>query len=568
MPHLNAKTRFAQFSGAKLFTPKSAPSGEIQVDLPPVVESDDSSASTPAQPSYIQESFKRPTALWKNPKVTLGVVSVIAILIAATGTAIFNGHFSLPTFQTASQNTAPTDDDTTPKPHSDGDWQAAALSGGLSEGFEREKNQTNPFLTTKPKGNGAKPMSKAKAPKSLAMGAPVTPTYYRPPATSTLPPTRSIPTTPLRLPSRSYVPLPVRPATLSARPTISAKPTLPSHTPATTTEASPEDRRLAVLAATSSGNGQSSPLVPSATTTESATASGAPSDPNARYQPVSYLASEAAVLDGVPQQLISRSQRAKGRLLLGVAFTPGDAQFMQGQTVEVEVEDPLESGLPKGAHIIASVDLPGTATSSKNAVVRLIPTALAIGDAEYPLLDEATLQAIAKAEPSKSIPQSPLILAGKNGKPLIAKRQGSEFLRFLGETVKSLAGGIGNTIASIGLTGGTGLLSSIPTSQIIGSVTGTLQPTSTSAIEVLALRENTQIEIRIVQPLSLPQGILSTDIVPALSHTPLASQPNPPESASADSLAAMPTQPEMSDGELAQLLQQVQPTVIGAANGF
>jgi hypothetical protein len=555
MPKTSLKEKFAQFSGAKLQQPSGAES--VQVELPAVVEDPNAATVQEGQQSYVQESFKRSTAIWKNPKVTLAVVGVISVAITGMGVAIFNGNFQMPNFNIASSKPPASDDDTKPQPRSDGDWQAAALAGGLGDGFEKEKDLKNPYLSTPSKKAGGK-----KAPKagSLASSAPITPTYYKPP---TAPMVTSERTVPLRLPARPTVPsvTMLRPVSKPAAKPVSV--TASSAAP----KMSAEERRLAVLAATSSGN----------PTAQGVTGQGAGAPAQVvqaqppGYQTVSYLASESAVLDGVPQELISRSKKAEGRLLMGVAFTPSDAQFMQGQPVEIAVENPLDSGLPIGTRIVAKVDLPGTTgtvnttQATKSAVIRLIPTALIIGDAEYPLADES-------ASGAKSVADSPILLAGKNGKPLIAKRQGSEFLRFLGETLKTVAGGLSSGIANIGLGGGTGLLSSIPTTQILGGVLGpnSTQSSSTSAIEVLALRENSKIEVHIMQPISIPAG-MSADVVPVSPEMVESAQPDEQLSAVAETEPSAPpaisetiNQP-LTDAELVQLMQEAHPQVVGVS---
>jgi hypothetical protein len=561
MPKTSLKEKFAQFSGAKLQQPSKAES--VQVELPAVVEDPNMTPLKEEQQSYVQESFQRSTALWKNPKVTLAVVAVISVAITGMGMAILNGNFQMPDFSASSKKPPVSDDDTKPQPRSDGDWQAAALAGGLGDGFEKEKDLKNPYLSTASKKAGSKKTLKAG---SLASSAPLKPTYYKPPTAPMVTPERTVP---LRLPARPPVPsvTMLRPV---SKPAVSplSKPVSVTGSSAAP-KMSAEERRLAVLAATSSGN--------SATQGVTGQGAGAPAQgvqaqpPD--YQTVSYLASESAVLDGVPQELISRSNKAEGRLLMGVAFTPSDAQFMQGQPVEIAVENPLDSGLPIGTRIVAKVDLPGTTGTAnttqptKSAVIRLIPTALIIGDAEYPLADES-------ASGAKSVADSPILLAGKNGKPLIAKRQGSEFLRFLGETLKTVAGGLSSGIANIGLGGGTGLLSSIPTTQILGGVVGpTGTPsTSSSAIEVLALRENTKIEVHIMQPISIPAGT-SADVVPMSPDMQMAESAQPDEQLSevAQTEPSAPTalsdaiaQP-LTDEELMALMQEAHPQVVGVA---
>ena len=210
---------------------------------------------------------------------------------------------------------------------------------------------------------------------------------------------------------------------------------------------------------------------------------------------------------------------------MGLAFTPGASQFMQGQPVEVAIENPLDSGLPQGAHLIATVDLQqqGGAQMS-TAPVRLIPNAITIGDAQYPL------------------PQGAIVLTGENGAPLVAKRQGSGFMRFVGGLAKTAVGGIGGVVTTL-----------LGASPIVTALSPQLQPglsgnqgAQQTGNEVLALRENSPIQINIIQPFSLPlaQGsanpVLPTD--QALFPLPQSSQ--------------RMAYRDPSDAELNQIIQQ------------
>ena len=220
------------------------------------------------------------------------------------------------------------------------------------------------------------------------------------------------------------------------------------------------------------------------------------------YQEAAYLTSEDAVLSGIPQQLINRSQKAVGRLLIGVAFVPGDTEALNGQPVEVAIVDPLKSGLPADARIEAVVEFPKAEGQLKSAVLRLTPKAIAIGDAEYPL------------------PPGAVILTGKNGQPLIAKQQGSEFFRAIGSTVKTVLGGAVGGLSTLAFGNGTGILSGLGGSlnglgglSSLGRSSGTTQ----QATEILALRENTAIQINIVKPLTLP-AVQTSQIAPDSTH--------------------------------------------------
>jgi hypothetical protein len=207
---------------------------------------------------------------------------------------------------------------------------------------------------------------------------------------------------------------------------------------------SPQERIAAIIAATST-EGSSGPTVASTSTEGSNEATlvsasvpaqsraivpnvARPSALQAPSETVSHLPSEAAVIDGQPQTLINRSLSAKGMLLTSIAFTAGDYASLADQPVEIELKEAL-GDIPAGARIVAVVEAPfgNHSGNGKSEVVRLKPTALTVGDMEMPLPDEA------------------IMLSGKNGAPLIAKRGGSDFLRFVGGLAGTVAGGAGAT---------------------------------------------------------------------------------------------------------------------------
>jgi hypothetical protein len=389
----------------------------------------------------------------------------------------------------------------------DGAYGAAQKADGHGYGGSKVKpNLKHPPHSKVPVVRSATmpPVRRASLPSTMAYNAPVRRSYN--------PPTDNIPA---YRPIRRSAPVAIAPP--------SAAPAQPKQ--------SAEERRLAAIAATSSTG---------VTTNkgEIATVPGAAPDPAAGqnapkdgYQEAAYLPSETAVLEGIPQQLINRSQKAKGRLLLGVAFTPGDADALNGQPVEIEIKDPLQSGLPAGARIVATVDLPKAQGQLKNAPIRLIPSAIAIGDAEYPL------------------PKGVVILTGKNGKPLIAKRQGSEFLRNLNSTFKTLLGGGLSGLSTLALGNGTGILSSLGGANALSGLTNLGKGNDPQqATEILALRENTAIQINIVKPLSLPATQADLGALPESVSVA-------PGQASGESVAISPEQPmmfkqDLSDAEL------------------
>jgi hypothetical protein len=433
-------------------------------------------------------------------------------------------NLKLPNVRTASVSMSEkktTQEQKDPEFAGDGDYAAQAALAGQDGAYGTAKQASGHGY-----GSSKKPNSNPKKP--LDSKTPVIRTTPAPAVRSSLPSTMAYNPTPVR---RSYVPptddilayRPTRRYAPAIAPTSVSQPSAPS-VPAGPKQ-SPEERRLAAIAATSSSGGS----------TAKGDVLASEPDPiqtsqKGGYQEATYLASESAVLEGIPQQLISRSQKAKGRLLLGVAFTPGDTESLDGQPIEVEIKDPMQSGLPAGARIVATVDFPKAQGQMKSAVIRLTPTAIAMGDAEYPL------------------PKGVVILSGENGKPLIAKRQGSEFLRSLNSTFKTVLSGSLGGLTSLAFGNGTGILSSLGGANALSGLTnlnkgtGTQQPT-----EILALRENTVIQINIVKPLSLPATQANADVAPE----PVAVVP---EQASGESVATSPesmmfTQ-DLTDAEL------------------
>ena len=466
--------------------------------MPQFVADETSETTTPTD-ELLQSRFQRNTAPWKNPKVTLGATLAIAGAVTATGFFIFNGNFQWPTIggPTLGKSTA-SNDDMEPVAHPDGQVQTASMTGNLGPGLDQDANAPNPFTTTqKPDAKAKATATKGKVPApSTPVSNPSTPRTSAYPTTtaSTIPMTRrtvSNPTysdyntsTPVRsYPRASSTVAYSRPTVGYSRPTVSASPApvtpSVSRPVATAAPQSAQDRRQAAIASTSTMGGSVEKSAAVQATTVAQASQGAPATQG--YQEAAYLPSEEAVLNNIPQQLINRSQKALGRLLLGVAFLPGDTAALNGQPVEVAIEDPLKSGLPVGARIGAIVEFPDAGGQLKSAVIRLTAKSVVIGDAEYP------------------IPAGTVILTGQNGQPLIAKRQGSGFFRSIGSTAKTvLSSAVGGLTTSI-LGNGGGLLSSLG-----GLLGGGQQPTPQQATEILALRENTAIQVNIVKPLSLP----------------------------------------------------------------
>jgi hypothetical protein len=514
--------RFAKFSGAKI-SRKTEAEPTLAVELPDVIEDDNTEPAGEEEANYVQEKFKKNTAPWKNPKITLGVVSVISLSAALTGAAIFNGQFQLPDFSKASA-TKPTDDDIAPQPPGDGKWQSAAIGMGLGQGFQKEGERKNPYLQNSPPNANAKNKTDKGKPKGIA-GTGVTPTY------------RTMAVRPAQVPPAYVSPAPTRyasytPATYSSRPSYprysvsapspSARPqTPPQQTPER--QLSPQERIAAMLAATSTGtNGTpSGGAVASAPTDYIPTSSQKSQYPLAEFvaqsrqtQPVAqqmaYLPSEAAVIDGQSQTLINRSASAKATLLNGIGFSANDYASLEGQPVEIELAQPL-GDIPAGAQIVTVVDAGnqrGFGGSASKAVVRLKATAIALGDTEIPLPDNA------------------LLISGSDGSPLIASRGGSGFLRTVGGIIGTLAGGAGQSnygASQNARFGDSSYLTSVGTNiatGLVGNAARGLQQSGNS--DVLVLKAGKSIKVSVLKPFALPQ---LSQLSQPIELSPLSQQP-------------------------------------------
>ena len=495
----------------------------------------------------------------------------------------FMFNMKLPSVRTASVSMSDkpkTEDAKEPEFAGDGEFAAQAALSGQDGAYGTAQNSmghgTGPTRATKLKPNSkTSPTSRTTA--SAATAAHTVRTSA--PRRASLPSTMAYNPTPARrayiaptddIPASTYRRRPVV-APVASAPVSVKSATAAGSRSATSSLSQPQqsaaERRQAAIAATSTMGGTSdSSKMASAQNVASSAVVQSPQTQG--YQEAAYLASEDAVLSGIPQQLINRSQKALGRLGMGVAFIPGDTEALNGQPVEIAIEDPLKSGLPADARIEAIVDFPKAEGQLKSAVIRLTPKAIAIGDAEYPL------------------PPGTVILTGKNGQPLIAKRQGSEFLRAIGSTAKTILGGTIGGLSTLAFGNGTGILSGLGGGlnglgglSNLGRTPGTQQAT-----EILALRENTAIQVNIVKPLTLPAIQADSDAVPeavdvAIEQTSTDSvSPEPPSQpmrfaqtitdaelmANANEQLA-PAQPQLEDlaqPQLEELAQPVQPTEV------
>ena len=525
--------RFANWSGAKL-RPDEKPA--LEVDMPNFVADKEADTAqsmdeTPTE-GLVEQKFERNKAPWKNPNVTLGTAIGLACAASAVGFFIFNSNVQWPTMGGPSLGSAnnASNDDLEPVDHPDGKVQTAALTTNLGGGLDQDANPSNPFTTiqkptdkatgkttTTAQGKGATPgkgttTTQGTTPASANPVYPTTTAYTTASTTPTVSMTRRTVTRPTytdyndgavtrptysrtasvssnypRTYSVGYSRSAVSSSGSSSQPSARVS-TISTPAPSNSSQPklSPEERRQAAIASTSTMGGASDKVASVQGVQSTNAVAQVPQ--TSGYQDAAYLTAEDAVLSGIPQQLINRSQKAVGRLLMGVAFIPGDTEALNGQPVEIAIEDPLKSGLPADARIEAIVEFPKAEGQLKSAVIRLTPKAIAIGDAEYPL------------------PAGTVILTGQNGQPLIAKRQGSEFLRAIGSTAKTILGGTIGGLSTLAFGNGTGILSGLGGGlNGLGGLSNVGRSSAPQqATEILALRENTVIQVNIVKPLTLP----------------------------------------------------------------
>jgi hypothetical protein len=471
------KQKFASLSGAvvvkteKTDRPVSAHQQLLEDPEPEVAEE---------KKTFISEKSRltKKIPFHRDKRVKLLSLIVIGIALSTAAGALTMGKFGMPRWSRESK--------AKPVARRDGGgtWQRDRFANAMQP-LEQPSPPTFKE-TNKPK---SKPAPKGKTARATKMAAVSTSTTVlrRPALRSAYVPPDNPPYGRRPYPSQ-YTPFRTRP-TFAPSPTI--KPAAkPVQAESKEQELSPEERRKAAIAATTAlsqkgGETQVASNIPAQPTdhptqpanTAIQTAAGG-NGVGPGYQQADYLQAEAAVVDGIPQTLVSRGKQAAGRLMTGFAFLPGDVQNLTGQAVDIEITDAMSSGLPAGARIVAQIKLPQSGGQLKSAPFRLIPVAIAIGDSEFPL------------------PENTIRVSGKKGKPLVAKRQGSEFLRTLGGLVQTVLGG------SLG--GNNSLISTIAPQVLQGMDTRG----KSEATEVLAIRENAEIQIDLVAPLSLPQELL------------------------------------------------------------
>lgn len=518
MVNLSEKVQnFAKWSGAKI---KPHEETVLEYDIPDFVddsapvESVSKESAAEEKGSLVKERFSKSRKPWQNPKITLPVAIAVCGGIVALLSATVLADFKWGGIGDQSIDVKAKDPETELTGHKDGEFQTAAIAGPLGQGFS---NDPVPDKTPNKKPVKAANKVVKHSPNAARSAIPVT----TPVVASTAPRVRATPIYSdygsagrASMPTRSLRSTPVYQAPQPQR--INTAPV-----PDRQQQTAEERRQQAIAATTFSGGSSNGGNTDSGAIASNSATNVASTSSDAKPQ---YLAAENAVLDGVPQQLIDRAKKSEGILLQGLAFTPGDLKYLEGQEITAEISNPLDSGLPAGTQVIAAVRFPESQAQAKNAVVMLVPTAIVINGNEY------------------EIPEKSAILMGKNGKPLIAKRGGSEFFRFLGSATKTVLGGaVGGLTSLIG--GGSNILSSL------GGLGGGLrgggsQPNPT---EALILKPQTPIQFSIIRPFSIP--VASTENIQHLTSTeniePVAEAPQPKRFAQ-----------DLSDAELMAIVNQ------------
>lgn len=468
-------SKFASQTGAELPGIQSKPSERTDININPEVANTTESTTTKEDEELFKNSFSDRTKVppWQDPKYK-GLIVTLCVLPAVLVVGwVFKDGVPKPKLNTKAHSPAPVaqdPDEDKPKDATDGEWASYAATNGMRQQFASATESENTDALKKfqdqanaqQKAQGSPTTAKPNTSPVRSVGTARTniPTDdippYRPMSRSYTPPA-PMPSARTNIPrdyipdyhpvSRSYTPPTPIPSSRSVAPAVRAlsSSALSKPSPVSTINSqsldqsqqqqrSPQERIAALIAATSTeGSSETATVASAAIPTQSgAIVSNAarPSALQAAYppHPVSHLPSEAAVVDGQRQTLINRSLSAKGMLLTSIAFTAGDYASLADQPVEIELLEAL-GDIPTGARIVAVVEatLGNHSENGKSQVVRLKPTALTVGDMEMSLPDEA------------------IMLSGKNGAPLIAKRGGSNFLRFVGGLAGTVAGGAGAT---------------------------------------------------------------------------------------------------------------------------
>ena len=516
-------------------SPADSQTDDIHVSTAPTtsVEPAESDSEDFFQDSFSDKTKPKP---WENPKFRAVAVAVCVIPFFGGAAYMLKDGIPKPSLNTRKPRpnvVAAQDDSDKPKVATDGEWSSLAATNGMNQQFKTAAKPIDPTDTSSAAAKTAKAglgrtvpvnaQSSRSVPSQSRVnmsGTRAMPTDYdsRPltHSYSSYTPTyrASVSPTPYRNPS----PAPV----YASRPVVTSRPTLTVARQATPTPARPQsfsqsqssaqqlsakDRWLALATGTSAQNstqstntgGAISPTVQAVAPVQSPQAQ----QPAFKSQNAAYLPSETAIMDGQPQLLIHRSAKAQGRLLSGIAFTPGTLAALNGQPIEIEITNPLDSNLPNGARLVATVDTNtanGSVSNTRSSAIHLVPTALAFGDFEIP------------------IDGSAILITGSNGKPLIAKAPGSGFFQSVAGLLSTAVQGVGLANLGAGQTSSYGngtYLSSIGANigtTLLGNVSQRLQQSGAQQQSILILPEQTEIQINILKPLFLPLNALQSAV--------------------------------------------------------
>lgn len=450
-------SKFASQTGAVLPGIQSKPNNHTDTNISS--KADDAKESTTVQEDeeLFKDSFSDRTKVpaWQNPKYK-GLIVALCVVPVVVGVGwIFKDGVPKPKFDTKAPSRTPVaqnPDEDQPKAATDGEWASITATNGMRQQFASaaesrdadalKKNQDQANSQKKTQDNSSIAKSNTRSVNSVVTET-NTPSYrtasrpYTPPTsmrTQTNAPSYSPVTRSYTPPTPSFSTNQYRAVTPTVRTVKPSRLTANQSSAQPQSQRSPQERVAAIISATSTGASTETVSVAStAMPVERSRVISHASRPLG-IQPTSTstqqdnLPSETAVIDGQPQTLINRSQSAKGKLLTSIAFTSGDYASLANQPVEIELSEAL-GDISKGTRIVAVVETTQSndPKNSKSQVVRLKPTALVVDNMEIPLPDGA------------------IMLSGKNGSPLVAKRGGSGFLRFLGGLTGTIAGGAGLT---------------------------------------------------------------------------------------------------------------------------
>jgi len=513
-------SKFASQTGADLPGVQSKSSNSTNVHINTEVEGTE--IATTQEEELFKDSFSDRTKVppWQNPRYK-GLIVASCVLPFVMGVGwIFKDGIPKPKFDAKAPKptaAAQDPDEDQPKPATDGEWASYAATNGMRQQFANASESENTDALKKFQDqNGSQKKtqgSSSTAQQNTRSAAPVTtgtttPSYRTVSRSYTAPtPIRREQTnTPsYRTVSRSYTPVTPSFSTNQYRtvaPTIrTVKPpalTANQSSAQLQSQRSPQERVAAIISATSAEAGSEAKTVATAIPSESGvslsstTRSLAPQSTYISPQQT-YLSSESALIDGQPQRLIERSQSAKGVLLTSIAFTSGDYASLANQPVEIKLAEAL-GDIPKGARIGALVEATQSnySDNKKSQVVRLKPTVLVVDNVEIPLPDGA------------------IVLAGKKGAPLVAKRGGSNFLRFIGGLVGTVAGGAGLTnfgAAQNVQIGNSSYFQSIGANvatSLVSNAAQQLQQVGEGG-EILILKVGSSVTVSVHKPFVLPQ---------------------------------------------------------------